>query len=188
MLKKLPLFIFGCFLLVSMVSCSNSSNDKASCHGDAKDMKDFADKKDFQEAHELKEDIPFEAKGKMMEFPSADGKTGSAYVLEGAEDNTNYLFVIHEWWGLNDHIKQEAERLQAELGGYVTAVFQTLRSQRRLSTVAGLFGQFVRGDVYQTAVLPPHPRYCPQYQTRLVSTTQHAWLRLSSLPTPQVQD
>ncbi len=115
MLKKLPLLFVCCVLLVAMTACT-SSNDKVSCHGDAKDMKDFADEKKFKEAHELKEDIPFEPKGKMMKFPSTDGKTGSAYVLEGGADNLNYLFVIHEWWGLNDHIKREAERLQAELG------------------------------------------------------------------------
>ena len=49
-------------------------------------------------------------------------KTGSAYVLKAPEEGSDYLFVIHEWWGLNDHIKQEAERLQAELGGNINVM------------------------------------------------------------------
>lgn len=119
MLKKLPLSLICCVLLIAIISCNSSNNEKISCHGDVKDMKDFANEDKFKEAHELKEEVLFEPKGEMIEFTSADGKTGSAYVLEGAEDNSNYLFVIHEWWGLNNHIKQEAERLQTELGGSI---------------------------------------------------------------------
>jgi carboxymethylenebutenolidase len=40
-----------------------------------------------------------------------------------AEKPTNYyLFVIHEWWGLNDYIKQESEKLGKELGINVIAL------------------------------------------------------------------
>ncbi len=85
-------------------------------------MKDFAKDEDFKNAHELKDDVPFEPKGEMMEFPSTDGKQGSAYFLKAAEGGSDYLFVIHEWWGLNNHIKQEAERLQADLGGNVNVM------------------------------------------------------------------
>ncbi|MGB1240884.1 MAG: dienelactone hydrolase family protein [Chitinophagales bacterium] len=119
----LPL-AFCCVLF--MFSCSNfSSEKKTTCHDTTmvkKDMKDFAKDKDFKEAHELKKDIDFKPKGEMMEFASTDGKQGSAYVLKAAETNPNYLFVIHEWWGLNNHIKQEAERLQAELGGNINVM------------------------------------------------------------------
>lgn len=118
-------FLIVCAILFT-IGCNNSSTSKsATCHDTtmvAKDMKDFAKDEDFKNAHELKSDTAFEAKGEMMEFPSTDGKPGSAYFLKAADGGTDYLFVIHEWWGLNNHIKQEAERLQAELGGNINVM------------------------------------------------------------------
>lgn len=31
--------------------------------------------------------------------------------VKAAKKTPYYLFVVHEWWGLNDYIKQEAEKL-----------------------------------------------------------------------------
>jgi len=42
--------------------------------------------------------------------------------VKAAGPTKKYLFVIHEWWGLNDYIKQEAEKLQKELGVNVIAL------------------------------------------------------------------
>ncbi|MEO5571229.1 MAG: dienelactone hydrolase family protein, partial [Bacteroidia bacterium] len=36
----------------------------------------------------------------------------AAFEVKADKPTNNYLFVIHEWWGLNDYIKQEAEKLQ----------------------------------------------------------------------------
>jgi len=36
--------------------------------------------------------------------------------VKASKPTKNYVFMIHEWWGLNDYIKQEAEKLQMELG------------------------------------------------------------------------
>ena len=59
-------------------------------------------------------------KGKMIKYDVADGNRANAYFIPAktqgeAEGSQLWLFVIHEWWGLNDNIKQEAERLYAEL-------------------------------------------------------------------------
>jgi len=53
--------------------------------------------------------------GKMIEFPTSDGQKGNAFYLEANQKSNKYLFVIHEWWGLNSHIKKEAERLYSAL-------------------------------------------------------------------------
>lgn len=122
--KLLYTLLFGSLLFFA--ACNNSSSSKsATCHDTtmvAKDMKDFVKDEDFKNAHELKDDVPFEGKGEMMEFPSTDGQQGSAYFLKATEGGSDFLFVIHEWWGLNNHIKQEAERLQADLGGNVNVM------------------------------------------------------------------
>jgi len=73
--------------------------------------------KDFQMKHD--NPLPFTLQnqaGKMVTFKTPDGKTGNAYEIKAPKKTDNYLLVIHEWWGLNDYIKQEAERLAKELG------------------------------------------------------------------------
>lgn len=54
-------------------------------------------------------------KGAMVEFETTDGKKGKAYLIQSAKKSKKYLFVFHEWWGLNDHIKKEAEHLYGDL-------------------------------------------------------------------------
>jgi carboxymethylenebutenolidase len=54
--------------------------------------------------------------GTTLNFPAADGKTASGYFIKSKKKTNNWIFVIQEWWGLNDHIKREAETLAAELG------------------------------------------------------------------------
>jgi len=54
--------------------------------------------------------------GKMVTFKTDDGKTGSAYEVKASNPTNKYVIMVHEWWGLNDYIKQEAEKLQGELG------------------------------------------------------------------------
>lgn len=54
-------------------------------------------------------------KGKMITIKTA-GSKANAYEVKAPKTSKNYLFVFHEWWGLNDYVKQEAERLQKELG------------------------------------------------------------------------
>lgn len=54
--------------------------------------------------------------GKEITYPTADGKEAQAYELKAESPTNNYLFVIHEWWGMNDHIKKEGEKLYNDLG------------------------------------------------------------------------
>ena len=98
-------------LLLSFTLACNTTNQESK----GKDMAEFADEKEFKEAHEVPEKIDLEAKGEMITFDTPDGATGSAYAIQ-RENATNFLFVIQEWWGLNDHIKQEADRLAAAMG------------------------------------------------------------------------
>jgi carboxymethylenebutenolidase len=54
--------------------------------------------------------------GKDISFKTADGVDGKGFEIKAAKETNATIFVIHEWWGLNDYIKQEAEKLQKELG------------------------------------------------------------------------
>lgn len=54
--------------------------------------------------------------GKMITFKTPDGKDANGYVLMAAKKTNNWIFVFQEWWGLNDHIKRESEKLYNDLG------------------------------------------------------------------------
>lgn len=54
--------------------------------------------------------------GKDITFKTNDGKEGHAYEIKAENPTNNYVFVIHEWWGLNDYIKQESEKIFKTLG------------------------------------------------------------------------
>ena len=76
----------------------------------------LANDMNFRDAHALPKSFNFaEPRGKMIDFETPDGKTSAAYVVKSSLETTNYLFVIHEWWGLNDHIRAEADKLSEEL-------------------------------------------------------------------------
>lgn len=77
----------------------------------------LASKKEFRRAHLLPR--PFTLAnpiGKMVTIPVAGGAAANAYEIKAAGNSNLYLLVYQEWWGLNDHIKAEAERLYNELG------------------------------------------------------------------------
>ncbi len=54
--------------------------------------------------------------GKMIQFDAADGKQANAYFIPAKKKSKKWLIVIQEWWGLNDHIKLEADKYYAALG------------------------------------------------------------------------
>jgi carboxymethylenebutenolidase len=45
-----------------------------------------------------------------------DGKTASGFLLKSAKKSKKWLFVFQEFWGLNDHIKRQAEIFYNDLG------------------------------------------------------------------------
>ena len=71
----------------------------------------------FISAHDAP--LPFNLenpKGKMITFETAGGPAANAYEVKSPVPSNKVVIMIHEWWGLNDYIKQEAEKLQAALG------------------------------------------------------------------------
>jgi carboxymethylenebutenolidase len=55
-------------------------------------------------------------KGEIISFETNEITNGLAYYIKSAKQTNKILFVFHEWWGLNDYIKQEAEIFAAEMG------------------------------------------------------------------------
>ncbi|MBS1530055.1 MAG: dienelactone hydrolase family protein [Bacteroidetes bacterium] len=54
--------------------------------------------------------------GKAITYTTADGKTANAFEFKAKKYTNNWLLVVHEWWGLNDFVKHESEKLYNDLG------------------------------------------------------------------------
>ena len=76
-----------------------------------------AAKKGFASLHENPKDLNnYQEIGSMINFNTTDGKIGSAYFIPAKKKTNNWLIVIQEWWGLNDNIKNEADKYYNDLG------------------------------------------------------------------------
>ena len=105
-------------LSLSLTACQSDAQgggESAEAGADSTGMAQFADDENFQDAHEEPGEANAQGSGNTLEFPTPDAKTASAYALMPEEPTNKYLFVFHEWWGLNDHIRQEAEHYFEEL-------------------------------------------------------------------------
>ena len=54
--------------------------------------------------------------GKDFTYKIAGGQEAHGYILKAKKQTNNYILVIHEWWGLNDYVKKESEKIYNELG------------------------------------------------------------------------
>lgn len=123
MYRLLPSILFICSLfLVSCQGSGESDSETGEAAADTSSMAEFAGDEEFQAAHETPMELDFEGRGQMIDYETPDGKNASAYALLPEEETDRYLFVIHEWWGLNEHIKAEAERLYDILDGEVAVL------------------------------------------------------------------
>jgi carboxymethylenebutenolidase len=85
-------------------------------------MAQFVDDPAFTAAHLAPAPIRLQAKdGKMVAFATS-GVEGHGFFVPAKKGNSTAILVFHEWWGLNDYVKREAEALHNELGAAVLAV------------------------------------------------------------------
>lgn len=104
-------------LLVLPVSLLAQATMSCCAPSPTSDFAMLASDSKFRSAHA--EPVPFRydsPNGQMIRFKTSDGADGSGFEIKASKESDKFLFVIHEWWGLNDYIKQEAERIQKELG------------------------------------------------------------------------
>jgi carboxymethylenebutenolidase len=77
----------------------------------------LASNKSFVMSHKLAPRIHFQSSiGKAITYKTPDGKEADAYELKAKTPTNNYLLVVHEYWGLNDFIKRESEKIYNDLG------------------------------------------------------------------------
>ncbi|HRJ29358.1 MAG TPA: dienelactone hydrolase family protein [Cyclobacteriaceae bacterium] len=113
-MKKINLLFMLC--LIAMIT--RAQDGITICHTPSTEkFALFASNKDFNMAHA--DPLPYthqSSVGKMITFKTPDGKDVNGYLLTAKNKTNNWIFVFQEWWGLNDHIKREAEQLFNDLG------------------------------------------------------------------------
>lgn len=96
-----------------------SQGDITVCHTPATEkFAMFASNKDFNAAHlSPRQYVHVSTEGgKMIKFKTPDGKEANGYLLQAKKRTNNWVFVIQEWWGLNDNVKRQSEDLFKDLG------------------------------------------------------------------------
>lgn len=92
-----------------IVCCSNPSSTQQFAM--------LASYKNFRITHLKPLPLHFQsAVGKSITYKTTDGKTASAWELKAKKPTSNVLLVVHEWWGLNDWVKKESEKIYNDLG------------------------------------------------------------------------
>jgi carboxymethylenebutenolidase len=92
------------------------------CHSLNDDMAQFVNAPGFADFHPSPIVFAFQGKGTMTTFSTPDGQEGSGYLIKASIPSNQWLFVFQEWWGLNDHIKHQADVFFEDLGGKVNVI------------------------------------------------------------------
>lgn len=86
-------------------------------------MASFSNDKEFRDAHPTPLAFTLmNGTGTMVTFKTSDGTDGMGYEVKSATPTNNWVFVFHEWYGLNDYIKRESEEISSTLGVNVLAI------------------------------------------------------------------
>src|ERR1041385_8928943 len=143
-MKKIMLF-----MILAIIATSSVRSQMAACCTKTATEKFalFASDIEFVMSHEAP--LPFiyhSANGQDITFKAADGTDAHGWMVKAAKPTDYYLFVIHEWWGLNDYIKQESENLGNELGVNVIAIDLYDKQVATTPEEAGKMVQSVKTD------------------------------------------
>jgi len=127
------------------------AQSKVLCCGKQSSTQQFAmlaSNKDFRMAHLNPSKIHFQSSiGQVITYKTPDGNEAAAYELKAKTPTNNYLIVVHEWWGLNDFVKKESEKLYNDIGN-VNVIAVDLYDGKIATTrdEAGKFMQGVKDD------------------------------------------
>lgn len=100
--------------------CGYSQGPKSCCAAPGADANAkfvaLADDVSFRDQHqEPLNSSDILSSGSMITYRAAGGEA-HAYYIKAKSKTNKWLLVFHEWWGLNDQIKEEAQKLQEDLG------------------------------------------------------------------------
>jgi len=115
------------FILLTFIACTKVNAQHSCCTQPTSASLAFnqmANNSSFISAHLAPEPLDYQPNiGKMVSLKCADGKESKVFeVKSGTAGMGKIILMFHEWWGLNDYMKREAERLHTETGFTVIAM------------------------------------------------------------------
>jgi len=85
--------------------------------------------------------LPPHPTGKVMSLALPGGASAVAYVARPKQAPSGAILVLHEWWGLNDYVKGQADALAAQ--GYLALAVDLYQGQ--VATTADEAGKLMQG-------------------------------------------
>jgi carboxymethylenebutenolidase len=116
-MKKLIALLVG--VLFTTLTFAQLTDGITVCHTPAiEKFALFASNKDFNLEHLKPRAYVHRSTegGTTITFKCPDGTSATGYVIKAKTQTDNWIFVFQEWWGLNDNIKRQAEKLYKDLG------------------------------------------------------------------------
>ena len=114
------------FTLLTLFSLSEGWAQSSCCDvtsGEALSFADFANDEKFIATHLPPVPFDFTPKiGKMVSMKVEGGKEAAIFEVKSGKTNGALILMFHEWWGLNEYILREAERIHIATGATVLAI------------------------------------------------------------------
>lgn len=115
------MFTISCCLLVCVALVATAkekkpvASEKKSCCS-TEQFASLTTDKSFRNAHLEPTVMNFTpTTGAWITLKTTDGIEAKAFEVRASKPTNNVIFMIHEWWGLNEYIQREAEQLQQSL-------------------------------------------------------------------------
>lgn len=88
-------------------------SDIAKCHATTQAFAAFGNDQEFLDIHETPLPLEYQPEvGEMIKIPVSGDTDANAFRVVAKEPAGNkYLFVFHEWYGLNEYVKKESEKI-----------------------------------------------------------------------------
>ncbi len=114
------------FTLLTLFSLSEGWAQSSCCDvtvGEALSFADFANDEKFIATHLPPVPLDFTPKiGRMVSMKVEGGKEAAIFEVKSGKTSGAVILMFHEWWGLNEYILREAERIHIATGATVLAI------------------------------------------------------------------
>src|SRR5579862_5318421 len=105
--------------LLAFLAATTLWSQKTSCCSPSatESFAQLASNKSFMASHPLP--LPFffrSENGNAVIYKGPDGSDCYGWEIKSKKPSNDYILVFQEWWGLNDYVKKESERLWNEIG------------------------------------------------------------------------
>lgn len=99
------------FILSFLVTSTTTAQQMACCSKSAsQEFAALGSDAGFRDSHGSPRITNYQGAGEMISFETSAGEDARAFFIPARVPTNKYLFIFHEWWGLNNNIKQEAQK------------------------------------------------------------------------------